>query len=215
MPTYAAGNPPFALGTTYRGLDDDSNEINDDFMGMIYQHQSPVLSSVSGVRDRNAERFISAVCLRNDSGVVLFGKRLAQFELTAGLSVVERADGYPIVQAQKGLILIDPFGTIPTDGVPIDDLFWGLFEGVCIARTPFTGAAFALDIAVGAQLVSSTINSTSQNSNAGGLGNFTVQDTLNNTEVYAMVNNHIAVAMSARTTGETNADLLVNLQIRI
>lgn len=211
--------PPFELGETYSGTDDSSNLINPHWLGQI--HEFPLNndsgSEVRGNCKRLTGRTIKAIAVRNESGLTLYGKRLARLTRTAGYSLLESVDGYCDTFAEKLCGVIDP--GIATNGVADDDIFWLIIEGPTTILSPAAGAAFNGDIAVGAQLVGATA-ATTGTSVAGRVSNLVytaatsgstvaIQDALN------QALNHIGYALSARTTGETSEDLLINACIKL
>lgn len=205
-------SPPFALGETLAGTDSDGNLINSDKLGKVYFHPSTAPVSGRQVRDRRSGMGVCTIALRNESGGTLYGGRLGLFTATAGLSLCESVNGYAAVHATKNIVLIDEF--LATNGVADDDIFWGILGGVYLGKTPESGAAFNGDIAVGAQLVAATASSTGT-SVAGRLSNITLPGTTGATAAFNMAANLVGVALSARTTGETNSDILIRATIRL
>lgn len=211
--------PPFELGTTYKGKDDDGNLINPHWLGQVHEfpYNNTSGSQVRGNRKRLSGRTILAVALRNESGLTLYGKHLARLTRTAGYSLLESVDGYAAALAEKDVVIIDP--GLATGGVADDDIFWGIIGGPTTILTPEDGSAFNGNIAVGEPLVGATA-ATTGTSVAGRVSNVvhqaaTAGDTTAALQAFKMAANLIGYALSARTTGETNADLLINACIRL
>lgn len=210
--------PPFELGTTYKGKDDDGNLINPHWLGQVHEfpYNNTSGSQVRGNRKRLSGRNILAIALRNESGLTLYGKRLARLTRTGGYTFLHSVDGYCAVQAEKHLVIIDP--GLASGGVADDDIFWGIVAGPTTILTPEAGAAFNGDITYGDQLVGAAA-ATTGTSVAGRAGNVihtaaTAANTLAAKNAFENAVNMIGYALSARTTGETNADLLINACIR-
>jgi hypothetical protein len=207
-------DPPFELGETLSGKDADGNLINREVLGKVFEFPANQLdvASIRGSKKRRTGRMVTAVALRNVAGFALLGKRVARLSRIAGYDLVEAADGYCDSLAEKQCVIVDEF--LPSAGVADDDIFWGIIGGPVTVLSAFTGAAFNGDIAVGDQLVGATA-STTGTSDAGRLSNVTMNATTGITDAFSMAANLIGVALSARTTGETNSDLLINACIKL
>ena len=96
---------------------------------------------------------------------------------------------------------------LPTAGVPANDLFWIVVEGPTNILSDLAGADNNV-VNIGGILVALTA-ATSQCTTA---GRVMPQDITGATSVLAnAVQNRIGRALSARTTANTNADILVNV----
>lgn len=206
-------DPPFGLGETLSGTDSDGNLINKEVVGTIYEFPSRDVAStgIRGNKTRLTDRPIVAVALRNESGLTLYGKRVAKLTETAGYSLLESVDGYAAELADGNVVIIDEY--LATDGVADDDIFWGIISGPVTVLTSTVGADFNGDIAVGAPLVAGTA-STSGNSTSGRVSNVTLAAQTAATVAFSMAHNLVGVALSARTTGETAEDLLINAKLQ-
>lgn len=202
---------PFPLGETLTGKNAAGTLINNDKLGLIYKvpYQDLSASLIRTALQRNTYRPLIVVALRNESGLTLQPKRVVRVSLTAGYSALEAVDGYTVTLGQKLAVFTDPFVTSIAD----DDIFWGILSGPTIVKTAYVEADFNGQIAVGAQLVAAT-GSTSGNSQNGRVSNVTLPGQTGATLAFNMAANLLAVALSARTTGNTDADLLVNACIR-
>lgn len=204
-------NQPFELGETLKGTDDDGNLINKDKLGQIYVFPASNLSGTTGKKRRTGKPVV-AVCLRNESGATLYGKRLARCTKTAGYSLIEAVDGYTTVLNDGPCVVIDEF--IATGGVADDDIFWGIIGGPVTVLTPLAGATFnATGIAVGDNLVACTAVTTGATS-AGRIAGHALANATDAAGAFAAAANRIGHALSARTSGETNSDLLIDACIQ-
>lgn len=200
---------PFALGETYSGTDADSNLINNHLLGQVHLHQwiNPTADAIRSANDRLSGKQVRAVILRNQVGAAVLPKRMVLLDATAGYDAIEAIDGYGDTLAMDRVVFVDPW--LPSAGVADDDLFWGIIGGPTIVLTPAAGAAFNGDIAVGAPLVCATA-ATTGTSTAGRVSNVTLPGQTGATQAFSMANNCVGYALSARTTGETESDLLVD-----
>lgn len=218
MGKLALTSPPFELGTTLKGTDADGNLINSEILGRVYTF-NPVTSvtPTNGVRRFHTAEPLTVIALRNRSGVTLYGKRHATLDLsTAGMAGITDVKGYNDSLGEP-TVLIDEF--IASTGVADKDIFWGVVDGVATALTPETGAAFNGDIAVNADLVAATAASSTGSTTGGRVSNVTFTNATagnssNGFDGYRMAMNHLGTALSARTTGETSADLLIRVRNR-
>lgn len=209
------GNPPFEIGTTLSGSNSNGDTIHDEYLGVTWDFKPK--NTISNLVVSIGDGITTAIALRNNSGGALLGGRFVSLENTAGYSPVQKADGYSDTLAQGGLVLVDP--DLDSNGVADGDIFWGFIKGPKLCKTPTVGADFNGDIAVGGPLVAST-GSTSGSTSEGRVSNVTFANaTAGNTTVglqaYSMAKNHLGRALSAKTTGNTDADILVNLEIVI
>ena len=213
MPDLA--HQPFNLGETLRGTDDDSNLINAEILGQIHFFYSNVRGAADnrGNKTRRVGKKIKAIALRNLSGITLYGKRVALLKTAAGYNLITAVDGYCAILGNKNVVIIDEF--LSVSGVAANDIFWGILEGPVIVLTPvLTGDDFNGAITAGAQIVGATAVTT-QATSSGRVSNITVA-TAHATNAFTLATNMIGVALSTRTTGETNnVDLLINACIRM
>ncbi len=172
------------------------------------------LWSATGVKgERNQARSVVCRLVRNVSGVTLFAKTLVVLDPTTpnrvtGRSTVLFGECYPV----------DEF--LPATGVPNGDLFWIVIGGPAKVLTPMTGAEFnATSIAAGMFIGAGTTNggstaagSTVPAGRAAGLLPVNVALTTNTQyeQLLRDANGYVGRAMSAMTSGQTNADLLID-----
>ena len=143
-------DPPFDLGETLKGTDDDSNLINTHWEGAIFSFPD-VDRSVGprAGRTRRSGAAIRAVCVRNTSGGALtVAKKALKFDLSVGTRKV-----LGTVDAQCSAV--NQFGGVGdnelTTTVADDDLFWCIVGGP--AEVLFKDGA---NIAIGDLLITSS-----------------------------------------------------------
>jgi hypothetical protein len=146
-------DPPFDLGETLLGTDDDSNLINTHWEGAIYSFPD-VDRSVGprGSRTRRSGAAIRAVCVRNTSGGALtVAKKALKFDLTPGATTGRKLLGS--VDAQSSAV--NQFGGVGdnelTTTVASNDLFWMIVGGP--AEVLFKDSA---NISIGDLLITSS-----------------------------------------------------------
>jgi len=143
-------DPPFDLGETLKGTDDDSNLINTHWEGAIYSFPD-VDRSVGprGARTRRSGAAIRAVCVRNTSGGALtVAKKALKFDLSVGTrKVIGTVNGQSSAVNQFGGVGDNELTTTVAD----DDLFWCIVGGP--AEVLFKDSA---NIAIGDLLITSS-----------------------------------------------------------
>lgn len=208
---------PFELGTTLKGtatLDGTTSTVQEKVLGSrcVFQDIDYSATGLTSGRPLLSSAKIVAIALRNTSGITLLPKRLGLLDLTAGRGQIKNVDGYAHDLLIGPCVLIDPW--LPAAGVADDDIFWGIIKGPALMLTPFAGADFNGDIAAGAPLVAAT-GTTSGNTTGGRVSNVTLPGQTGATAAFSAAANLVGYAMSARTTGVTHADILVNFALRI
>ncbi len=183
-------NMPFKRGATYGAAD---NTVATHLEGREYIHEDQTYGTGMYVKLR--------IC-RNNSGAALLPKRAAKFNLTAGKGDYDVA-GYSTVTAERSYI-IDEF--LGANGVPNGDLFYVVVEGPTLAKTSAAASA-ENSIAVGDYLHATT-GATTGAATAGHVGEALFTGA---TAVLAgQIQNVIGRALSAKTTANTNVDILIN-----
>lgn len=196
---------PFPIGKTfYNGGTIDSNNLGGaEHEGREFQVKDEI-PAAGGIMTRRSGRIRHVRCVRNKSGIALLPKRLATEKAgTLGCQV----DGYGCVGGQQPVYLIDEF--LPAAGVPNNDLFYVVTKG------PATGLS---DLAAGANnpinqgdaLVALTAV-TSQATTAGRIVSASLTGTTVTTSGFAANFAIFGFAMSAKTTANTNADVLIEV----
>ena len=124
-------DPPFDLGETLKGTDDDSNLINTHWEGAIFSFPD-VDRSVGprAGRTRRSGAAIRAVCVRNTSGgALVVAKKVLKFDLTPGASTGRKLLGSVDGQGSA----VNQFGGVGdnelTTSVASNDLFWLVVGG--------------------------------------------------------------------------------------
>jgi len=139
--------PPFDLGETLKGTDDDSNLINSHWQGAIFEFpdvdRTPALR---GGKSRRSGSNLKAICVRNTSGGALTVASLCmQFNIATGdytvtTQALADSEGRKIFGTCKAVTgAVNLWGGIgdPELGsttVADDDLFWIIIRGVCQAK---------------------------------------------------------------------------------
>lgn len=212
---------PFELGQSLRGTADGTTTgslINNEILGGAYCFPSYItLSPTNGVRSTYTAEPLTCIAIRNASGVTLYGKRFATLDVaTAGVGGITDALGYADTLAEGPCVLIDPH--LSSSGVADNDIFWGVVQGVALATTSEVNSNFNGDIAVGAALVAATAASSTGSTTGGRVSNVTFTNatagnTSNGYDGYRMALNHLGTALSAKTTDNTSADILVRVKV--
>lgn len=147
--------------------------------------------------------------VRNDSLAALLPKRVASFSQTAG-EYAAVVDGYVTTTAQRGFP-VDEF--LPAAGAPSLSYFYIVVKGPAMVLTPLAGTEFNGDAGIGAVMVALTA-ATSGATTSGRLAVQNITGSSQATDYSFLVNqveNYVGRALSARTTGNTNADLLIDV----
>jgi len=143
-------DPPFDLGETLKGTDDDSNLINTHWEGAIFSFPD-VDRSVGprAGRTRRSGAAIRAVCVRNTSGGALtVAKKALKFDLSVGTrKVIGTVNGQSSAVNQFGGVGDNELTTTVAD----DDLFWCIVGGP--AEVLFKDSA---NISIGDLLITSS-----------------------------------------------------------
>lgn len=196
-------NPPFERGMTfYNGGTIDANNLGGvQHEGKIWEFEDLDYSNTSvGAKKQRSGRMVKCMCVRNVSGIALLPKRLAGI-YTAGADgkyALGRVAGYTTTTNERGYP-IDEF--LPAAGVPANDLFWVVVEGPAMCITDLAAGAGNV-INVGSYVDALTA-ATSQCTTAG-----RVEIIAN---VTASMPLRVGMALSAVSTTNTNADLLIEV----
>ena len=199
---------PFPLGKTfYDGGTIDTNDLKGGhLLGMRCEHLN--LSDVSGVQPKLSEAPLISVLVRNNAGIALEPKRLVVWETR-----FKSVDGYSSTTAVEVAGVVDPF--LPSTGVPNGDIFHLLVDGPVLIKSQLS--TLGANVSAGDLLYAITA-ATSQATTAGRFtawgGTFSLTQTTDGTEAN-VIRNAIGRAMSALTTGNTNTDTLVDLQLHV
>jgi hypothetical protein len=198
-------SPPFERGSTwYNGGTIDSNNLGGaQHEGKIWVFEDiNVTPGTAGAKPTRSNRPVKCMCVRNVSGIALLPKRLVRLQ-KSGLFFLGRVDGYTTVTAEQGWP-VDEY--LPAAGVPNNDLFWVVIDGPAMCLTDI---AAGISVVVGDIVVALTA-ATSQATTA---GRVVLQDLTGATALLGNeIQNRLGYALSAKTTANTNADILVDIR---
>jgi hypothetical protein len=198
----AAGLPN--LGHTYHGGTPSSIGRSVDLEGTEAYFKDEVPQTGMAPALKRSGRTKVCRLVRNSSGISLLPKRAVKWE--SGYRGT-RVDGYCAVTAAECAGIVDD--QLPAGGVADDDLFWVVRKGPCLLLTDLAGGANNV-FSDGTVVVALTA-ATSQATTAGRIA---PQSLTGATAVLGgQIQNAIGKAMSAKTTANTNADILVDLEI--
>lgn len=167
----------------------------------------------AGVKPSRSARKVVCRLVRNMTGLALYPKQLVSIDPASpnrilGNTVTTGQECYPV----------DEF--LPAAGVPDRDVFWIVVSGPAMCKTPMTGAEFqTTSIAAGAILTSGTTNGGSTAAGttapAGRVAGFPIVASTTVAQFTDLLNvaiNSLGKAMSGATSGQTNANILVNIR---
>lgn len=180
---------PFGLGAT----SDNATNCYDSLLGM--KHAFPGVHSAEEIEARLVE---------NDSTVVLSPDRSVVYK--AGF-LHKKVDGYSRLTDVKVAGVVDP--TLAST-VPVGHCFWLVTKGLVTFKTSLEGGA-ENNIAVDGLITSST--AAASTSTTGGRAAAAVHTGATEPLVKSAFN-AIARAVSANTTGQTDRDLLVYVDVK-
>lgn len=140
--------------------------------------------------------------VRNSSGINLLPKRVVKYKSTY---YKKRVDGYCTLDFDNCAGVVDEH--LPTAGVRDGDLFWITYRGPTLVLTNLAGDGTNLHVQ-GVPIVALTA-ATSQATTAGRVQTYFV--TSGATVIGSQALQRIGIAMSAKTTANTNADLLADI----
>lgn len=199
----------FSLGKTFYGPTNtiDTNNLGGaDRLGV-----EKWFVDTRGIGSGNSRSKRKRLCrlVRNSSGITLYGKRALHLKSgTFGCEV----DGYSRTTAEGNYVVSDEY--LPSGGVRNGDIFWVVIRGPAIVTTTYAGDATNV-IAVEDFLVVATAANSTAHTGAGRFEVFALQSPTS--AAAALYNakqmlNRLGRAMSAKTTGETGADVLVDVE---
>lgn len=200
---------PFNRGETWYGpsgtIDTADYGTNQGLEGYQWEGVDIIKGSTPGVKLVSSQGLTTRRIVRNVSGITLTPGRLAVYK--AGFEG-KRVDGYVTLDAGRAAGVVDdwlPSGTSPRNG----DLFWLIEKGRCLVKTALEANVNNV-ITAGDWLVGLTA-ATSQATTAGRFVSYVI--TSNQTYGVSAALNRIGIAVSAKTTANTNADCLVDVKI--
>jgi hypothetical protein len=189
-------------GKTYSGGTPSSIGQSVGLEGYIQEFKDEVRSG-NGVLSQRSGQVTKAMLVRNKSGFALLPGRQVAWQ--AGYRG-RRVAGYTRTTTQEVAGIVDD--KLPSTGVADDDLFWLLRKGPALVKTPNAGGA-ANVFAEGDVLVALTAATTG----AVTAGRPAVLDLSVATNTAQAIVNRFGRVMSAMTTAQTNADMLVDLEL--
>ena len=197
-------SPPWERGQTYYGGQTiDSNNLGGiDLEGKEFVFED-IDHSVVGAKPKRSGKRVKVRVVRNVGAAALLPKGLASF--VAGTTYGKRVDGLARTTAAEGYP-IDEW--LPAAGVPVNDLFYIVVEGPSLVLSDLAAGANNV-ITAGGVLVALT----AATSGATTAGRVAPQDLTGATALLAnQVQNRIGVALSSKTTAETNASILIEVK---
>lgn len=204
-------NPPFGRGETfYNGATIVSADLGGlNLEGMIWVFEDLQYNSVGqvGAKPARTNREVHCMCVRNVGTVNILPKQCVNLQTagTDGRFYEGRVDGKSFVTAQRTYPADE---WLPAAGVPPNDLFWIVIEGPATVQTPLDGGADNV-FNVGTVVVALT----GATSGATTAGRVAPQDLTGATSLLGnQIQNAVGWALSAATTANTNADLLVEVR---
>lgn len=195
-------NPPFDRGHTYYdGETIDTNNLGGENLEgkeWVFEDVNPN----TGVA--RTGRSVRCRIVRNASGINLLPKRIAQLDTTTAGNYPGTALGYVNTTAGEGFP-IDEY--LPSAGVPNGDLFWIVIDGPAVVTTAVE-ADLTNVIAIGGWVVGVTAAASTHVTTAGRVMRAATTGATN--VLRQTIQNRIGRAMSAKTTANTNVDLLID-----
>jgi hypothetical protein len=147
-------DPPFDLGETLKGTDDDGNQINGQWEGAVYEFPDVDRTpSVRGGKNRRSGGTLRAVCVRNIKGSALT-VATATHGLVLGFGTTASGTGRKAAGQVAGASLSegdwagvgDP--ELGTTTVADDDLFWLIIGGAVPVYAEGAGSPIGVGNAV-------------------------------------------------------------------
>lgn len=175
-----------------------------DKEGSVMQFAEVGTVTGMGAKPKTSSRKTTCILVRNVGATALLPGYAVTF--AAGYRG-KRVDGYARTTAVSVAGIVDD--QLPSGGVAVGDLFWLMVKGPALLKTSLAGNAENV-IAEGGVLVALT----AATSGATTAGRVNAQLLTGATQPLAdQIQNRIGVAMSAKTTANTNANVLVDLRI--
>lgn len=202
-----SASPPFALGDTLKGTDSAGNLINTHLEGAVFEIPDYV-KSTGKVRSGH---FKLVMVVRNrlqigGANVALLGKRHGLLQTDGGANYTGRIVGYAHTLGVPHAVAIDD--QLGAEGCAYNDLCYVTIKGYHTNLAPAAGAAFNGDIAAGAHVVGATAAG-STTSVAGRISNIALANATDAAGANLQARNLLGTALSGRTTGETNTEILM------
>ena len=167
---------------------------------LVFDDVDPTVTT--GAKTKRSNRTVTCMLVRNVAAAALLPKFIVKWK--SGKRNLQ-VDGYTCITNEAAAGVVDEF--LGSSGVAVNDLFWIVVKGPTLMKTPLEGDGtnvISLDDILGA-LTAATSGATT----AGRVG---VNALTGATSVLGnQVFNSFGRAMSAKTTANTNADVLVDV----
>lgn len=159
-----------------------------------------------GAKTYRTNRDVICRLMRNVSGITVYGKRLVTH---ASGYWDKRFDGYARVDNAANVAGVVDDHLPSTTGCPTNDMCWVVVNGPALVLTPL--GADATNVFSEGTLLLALTAATSQATTSGRVQPF--YDTSSVTVAQAQLKGVLGVALSAKTTANTNVDILCDIQI--
>lgn len=202
-------NPPFQRGQTYyNGRTIDSNDLEGtNLEGTKWFFPDVLQSDTGGIKSLRTNQIVECTVVRNVAAAAILGKRLVTYQATAG-NYGKRVDGYARTTAVAVAGATDEY--LPSAGCPVNDLCYIVTRGPAVILTDLAGADNNV-----LNINDVVVALTAASSGATTSGRVRPQDLTGATALLAdQVQNSVGRAMSAKTTAQTNSEVLINLFIK-
>jgi len=153
---------------------------------------------------RRTNRYVRCRIVRNSSGIALKPSRLVQLDAA---NYYNHALGYTITDGQRGYP-VDEF--LPSGGVLANDLFWVVLRGPAMLLSGLNADGTNV-ITQGQEVTALTTAASSQGSSAGAVKSAISSGAT--TPLFNEIAHFIGVALSSLTTGNTGANVLVDVRM--
>ena len=170
-----------------------------------FKDTDPSLPNV-GAGSMRSNRDVLCELVRNVGAATLLPKRLVKY--AAGY-VGRRVDGYTCVNYNTGEIAAGVIDEHLTNGCPVNDMCWITVSGPTLIKTSL-GADGTNVFSEGTKLVALTA-ATSGATTSGRVQPY--EETSSVTVAQQQLLNILGVALSAKTTANTNVDMLVDMRL--
>jgi len=198
-------SPPFQRGETYFGIGgtvDTTSGLQHEGKEFTFEDVNFSNTSVV-VKPHRTNQPVTVRSVRNNSGFAVLPKRIVK--LQGGDH--GKIQGYAATTADGPVAVVDEH--LPAAGFPANDLCYVVVQGPSLVLLSLVSGAGECVVAVNSRLVSAT----GATSGATTAGRVEVQVLTGATApLAAQIQNAIGVALSAATTGNTGADLLISVR---
>lgn len=176
-------------------------------MGLVKVFKDLDYSGTAPVKLPRSQNEVTAILVRNSSGISLLPKMAVVWKSGARGKEV---DGYTTARPSAAIAgIVDEF--LPSTGVANNDYFWLVVKGPCMCKTAVPGDEHN-SIGMDVWLVNVTAQHSTFSTTAGRVGPQilpTSGETTNITFAASEKAHRLGRAMSAKTTGNTDANILV------